>query len=208
MLKFFSPATEMKTIQTDNSHLDLKLEIRREILQEIMSANRDRKTITVLDCFAGKGLIWSSIASQFEIEYPHVSLSITPIEKRKNLARSPYLVGDNMKFLTTLDLNQFDIIDLDAYGVPIQQLLYILQHPANPYVCLTAILILYGRMPDTLLIENGIPLEMYKKIPSLFTCKFKPFLLNLLLKYNVKTIKGYFSEKPLKMYVYFKKEKN
>lgn len=79
------------------------------------------------------------------------------------------LKGDNIKFLQNLNLNLYDIIDLDAYGVPFQQLKMILPRlEPSHHIFVTFIQTIYGRIPMGMLIELGYTKRMVKKCPILF----------------------------------------
>ena len=91
----------------ESSHWDEKLHLRELAIQMTGKARP-----SVLDLFAARGALWGSL--------PHGEY--LGIEKDKAKARPGVLVGDNMKFLPTLDLAEFDIIDCDAFGIPDKQI--------------------------------------------------------------------------------------
>src|SRR5690606_28029551 len=72
--------------------------------------------VRVLDCFAGKGIVWECVR-----RLTGRAISTLPIDKRTDLS-SFYLHGNNSDFLATLDLSRFNVIDLDAYGTPYEQI--------------------------------------------------------------------------------------
>jgi hypothetical protein len=106
-------------------------------------------------------------------------IEVLSIDRKKGL-RGIYLVGDNLKFLKSLPLEKFDVIDLDAYGVPFRQLDYILDYDQRKgvghYFFVTFVQSMSGRLPNLLLRKIGYSKEMVRKIPTLF-CRdgFKKF---------------------------------
>src|SRR3954465_4124097 len=96
--------------QTDNSYLEGKVQDRLASLQHIT-----KDTVTVLEAFGGDGIIWSLVKERTDKK-----ISVLRIDKKQN-KRGIYLKGDNLKFLKSIDISGFDIIDLDAYGSPYNQ---------------------------------------------------------------------------------------
>ena len=156
----------MSKVQTDNSFLGDKIELRVKHLP-------DKERIQVLDCFAGDGIIWKNIKEQSKKQ-----IKVIGIDKSKRSGL--YLHGDNRKFIKTMMLEQFDIIDLDAYGVPYEQLKIIFDREFKGIIFVTFIQSLFGGLPRRMLYEIGYTKEMINKIPSLFNKngfeKFKRFL--------------------------------
>jgi len=75
-----------------------------------------------------------------------------------------------MKYLPGLDLNRFDVVDLDAYGIPYPQLrqLFRTKLKHRMVIFVTFIQSLYGQMPAGLLSDLGFTRTMIQKCPSLF----------------------------------------
>lgn len=158
---------KLSKAQTENTFFNQKLQIRINNLPQ-------KEYITVLDCFHGNGLIWERIQQNTKRK-----IKILGIDNRKNL-KPLYLYGDNIKFLTSMDLSFFDVIDLDAYGVPYKQLKIIFEKEYSGTVFCTFIQSQMGRMPDGMLFELGYTKNMIDKIPTLFSRngyqKFKNYL--------------------------------
>lgn len=97
----------MARIKTNNSYLADKARLRLNNLPDDPS---------VLDCYGGAGLVWEAVKRMYgkPIKY----LSIDKIDYGIGF----YLPGDNMKYLGSMDLSPYNIIDLDAYGCPYGQL--------------------------------------------------------------------------------------
>lgn len=103
------------------------------------------------------------------------------IDKKKT--KSVNLHGNNKKYLKELNLKQFNIIDLDAYGVPVKQLEIIFKNETlqnGTIIFFTFIQSVFGKLPKQLLKIYGYTEQMIKKIPTLFNRngleKFKYFL--------------------------------
>lgn len=93
-----------------------------------------------------------------------------------------YLHGDNLKFLASMDISKFNVVDLDAYGVPYEQLkiLFSRKPQAETIIFVTFIQSLYGSLPRGMLEDLGYSPLMIKKCPTIFYRngfeKFKQYL--------------------------------
>jgi hypothetical protein len=148
----------IRAAKVDNSRLDWKVAMRCAMLPA-------SDPVKVLDCFGGDGHIWSNVLRL----HPERDIRVLRIEQKAG-KRGTYLRGDNVKFLTSpeLDINRFDVIDLDAYGVPYEQLRAIFERGFRGVVHVTATLIAQGKPPYAMLEELGYPRSMIEKCPSLF----------------------------------------
>ena len=162
--------------KTDNSYLEGKIILR-------LSQIADINNIKVLDCFGGKGIIWQKIKERTNKKIEVVSLEI---EKHKNIKA---IEGDNLKILPVLDLSEFDVIDIDAYGSPYKQLKAIVNNGSyqdNVIIFTTDIQTMKGIVPDELLLKSGINKKMIKKCPTMFSRKFTDIsMINYLAELNV-----------------------
>jgi len=140
-----------ETIKTDNSYLADKVGLRVNHLPK-------KKAITVLDCFAGSGRIWRAVQRRTKKD-----IRVLAMDKK---AIGFQLPGDNLARLKGMDLTKFDVIDLDAYGVPYEQLKIILERGYKGTVFVTMIQSIWGRMPTEQLEQIGFTEPMYKKAPS------------------------------------------
>lgn len=156
----------MSKVLTNNSYLDDKIKLRLENLP-------DKNSINVLDCYRGSSEIWGRIKKLTKKQ-----INVVGIDKENYSGL--YLKGDNLKFLKTLDLNSFDIIDLDSYGIPYKQLELIFKKKYKGYVFVTFIQSQFGRLNNKLLFRLGYTQNMVNKIPTLFSKngyeKFKSYL--------------------------------
>lgn len=157
----------MNNVQTDNSFLETKVKLRID--------NLPAGDCNVLDCYAGTGLIWKTIK-----ERTGRTINVLGMDKKK--IEGIYLQGDNLKFLASMDINKFNVIDLDAYGVPYHQLEIIFSQKlqAETIVFVTFIQSVYGRLPYEMLEDLGYSPSMIKKCPAIFFRngfeKFKQYL--------------------------------
>ena len=144
-----------------NNHFALLLSLGRQESRSLGTT----PALELLDCFRGEGLIWNHIKES----RPDITFEITGIDQKKD-RNGIYLVGDNLKYLANMDLSGFDIIDLDAYGVPYKQCEMIFKNPTavGKTVFATVIQTLFGGLPKRMLNTLGYPNAMIDKIPTLF----------------------------------------
>ena len=182
----------MSKARTDHSSFPIKLKLRQE--------NLPQGKCRVLDCFGGNGLLWNAI-KKFNQQREITVLRIDN-ERGKN---GIYLVGDNLKFLKNIDLNNFDVIDLDSYGVPYKQLKCFFEKKSQRKITvfLTFIQSIYGGLPRDFLCELGFTRKMVNKCPSLFYRKGFEKLKHYLAIHGVEKIKYYQNRSKRKNYLCF-----
>jgi tRNA G26 N,N-dimethylase Trm1 len=144
-----------------------------------------KNSISVLECFAGEGLIWAKVKQGTEKE-----ISILPIDKLKYNAKLNNL-GDSFRHLISLDLKSFDIIDIDAYGVPFDHISHLFKVEYKGVVHVTCIQTGMGILPKKLLKSEGYSEAMIKKCPTLFCKNGIEKLLSYIAKQGVKKIQIY-----------------
>jgi hypothetical protein len=183
----------MKPVQTDNSYLFTKIKLRLDNLP-------DKKKIRVLDCYCGNRKIWNYIKHI----RPNIEFEVVGIDVKKD-RDGIYLVGDNVKFIKAMDLSRFDIIDLDAYGVPFHQLEAIFKNPkaAGKTVFVTFIQTLYGCLHRGLLDAIGFKKSMVEKIPAIFNKNGIEKLCTYLQIRGVKKVQLYSDASRKKNYLSF-----
>ena len=163
-----------RPVKIEHSHLEQKIQLRINHLPK-------KKKITVLDVFHGDGTIWRNITAKIDKE-----IAIIGIDK-KGGGPGLQLTGDNVRFLKSMNLAIYDVIDLDAYGVPYQALKEVLRNctvKKGTAIFLTFIQVgapgVQGVLPYAMLEELGYTRKMIKKIPRLFYRdgfeKFKQYL--------------------------------
>ncbi len=140
-----------QTTKTDNSYLADKVALRLKHLPP--------GDVSVLDCFAGRGLVWECVRRMSPQKITRLAID--------RAATGFYLPGDNRSYLPILDLTAFNVIDLDAYGVPYEQLQQLFERQYHGRVFVTFIQSLYGQMPAGLLVDIGFSEPMIAKAPTL-----------------------------------------
>lgn len=165
-------ATKEK-VKTDNSYLADKVGLRVKHLPK-------RGTITVLDCYAGSGRIWRGVKRRTGREIRVLAMD------KKNVGY--HLPGDNSAWLESLDLSVFNIIDLDAYGVPYDQLKIIFNRGYRGIIFVTFIQSLWGIMPKGMLIDVGFSNEQIEKAPTLCNHRGWQYFMEWLSLHGVQKI--------------------
>lgn len=165
--------------QTDNDLFHVKVNMRSDNLP-------NKKEISVLDCFSGDGIIWNAIKRT----HPDIRFKILRIDQKQDKS-GVYLEGNNLKFMKSINLSQFDIIDLDAYGSPFNQMELIFNSNSKAILFGTFIQSMNGCLNKGLLSKIGYTPEMVKKIPSLFNKQGFDKFCNYLALNNIKTIFDY-----------------
>lgn len=181
-------------LQTDNSYLEEKVQLRIESLPH-------KDVVTVLECFAGDGLIWKEVK-----RITKRNIKILRIDQKDD-KKGIYLKGDNLKFLQSMDLERFDVVDLDAYGESFRQLEIIFQKKFNGIVHVTYCKHNMARINYALLQSLGYTRKMIDKAPTLFAKNLESVLEQYLVRNGVKKITGYFIQQAhfgKKMYFWFK----
>lgn len=175
---------------TDNFYFREKVKLR---VDNLPAAD----PVDVLDVFHGRGLIWKEITRTTGRR-----INVLGIDRKPGMSQI-YLQGDNRKF--QVDYNQFDLIDLDAYGVPYEQLEKIFKQTKREIgIFVTFIQSVYGRLPVGFLENLGYSRSMVKKIPSIFFRHGQQKLLDYLSLHGVQNVKIYQTENKRKNYIYFK----
>lgn len=79
-----------------------------------------------------------------------------------------------------MDLSKYNIIDLDSYGIPFNQLEVIFSKRYTGIIFITFVQSRQGALPQKFLLNLGYSLQMIQKIPTLFYRngfdKFKEYL--------------------------------
>lgn len=138
---------------TDNSLLGAKVKLR--------CGHLPTDPFSVLDCFGGYGVVWREVAKQSG----RTDIRRVAIDKED---RPGALCGDNRKWLESLDLSEYAVIDLDAYGVPYDQVEILFRRKYCGTVFFTFIQSVMGQMPARLLSAVGIGRYMRRKCPTLY----------------------------------------
>jgi len=178
------------SIKTNNDQLmtEAKIQLRIESLP-------DKPEINVLEAFGGEGVLWGAVQRRC----PEKKIKILSIDKEKY--KRVQLQGDNIKFLMSFNLSQFDVIDLDAYGMPTKQLEIVFSKKFKGVVHCTFIQSITGNMDHVILKANGYTKAMLQKAQSLFTHNGIDKFLNYLAINGVKRVK--MASKSRKHYLWF-----
>lgn len=185
----FSMSTKKK--QTDNSFFEEKVSLRIDSLAEIQ-----KKEINVLEAFAGDGYIWKEVQRRTNKKVNILKIDV------KDGKKGVYLKGDNMKFLPLFDFSEFDIIDLDAYGSPYNQLKVVFLKEFKGIVHCTFIQSGNGQLHKGMLFELGYTENMISKIKSVFNSNGLQKMKDYLSLHGIRQIHGYFLDR--KNYFWFK----
>jgi len=175
------------TKKTFNSYLADKVWLR--------ARNMPKGEVNVLDCFAGKGTIWRAVGLVTGRE-----INTLPIDTTNN--EGFYLPGDNRSFLSIIDLTRFNVVDLDAYGSPYEQLKILFDRGYKGCVFVTHVQFDFGSTHLGMLEELGFSKEMVNKIHSLFQKSGWEYFCEYLALHGVKTIRVRGHQR--KHYLFFK----
>lgn len=143
---------------TDNSALDLKARIRA---QWVRASGLD--AVRVLDAYHGDGAVWDEVRSRVDVPIVTVGVDLKP-GKAGAVVRV-----DNRAALAGWDLDGFDVVDLDAYGWPHEQVAIVAERGFGGPVFVTRIAFAVGPVPAPVLEAVGIDPEWAKIAPGLFT---------------------------------------
>ena len=139
----------------DNSFLEDKIKLRLNSIPQ-------KDCLNVLDAYHGSGSIWKNIQKRYSGKIKILKLDK---EQKDNCF---VLLGDNLKYMESFDLNKFDVIDLDAYGIPYEQLKILFSKKYKGIVFVTFIQTVMGALPFDFLESLGYTKQMIEKCPTLF----------------------------------------
>lgn len=145
--------------KTDNDNLSKKLALRMAVVDALLARGEDE--VRVLDCFAGDGTIWRLLRQEYGPRIKHVGID-------RAWKRGARYLGDNRRYLRLLPINDYNLIDIDAYGVPYEQMKTLADRLYGGIVLGTFIQCVYGGLPYAILRELGYSRRMVRKITKLF----------------------------------------
>lgn len=179
----------MAATKTDNHYLADKVAIRVGMLPQ-------KPVVRVLDAFGGRGLVWGAVEKKSGVTIDRVAIDMrTDIDDF-------HLHGDNIKVMGGLDLSQFDVIDLDAYGVPVHQMELVFKSSFQGVVFVTMIQTMNGAMPSSIVEYLGLPKSITKACPSLVSRRGWEYFCAWMVGNGVKKIR--LREKSRKRYFGFR----
>lgn len=158
-----------QAIKTNNdlSLINLKVQLR------INSIEKFEGQIKVLELFGGDGILWNEVKKLTKKD-----IIVLGIDKNKY--KRVQLQGDNLKFIDSLILNDFNIIDADSWGSPYHQIQKIFSQNYKGVVHCTFIQSMHGCLNKEMLLRLGYTEKMLSKIKSIFNKsgieKFKNYL--------------------------------
>lgn len=145
------------TKKTDNHYLADKVAMRIKHSQWPVNG----RNLRVLDCFGGKGIVWGLVE---KLSYRKVDR--VAIDKRIDIMNF-HIHGDNSRILAEIDLSEFDVIDLDAYGIPADQIDIVMSSGFEGIVFVTAIQTMHGGLPHKIIDDLKFPKSIKEQAPSL-----------------------------------------
>jgi hypothetical protein len=185
----------MSNQQTDNSAMTDKIDLRIEAIKGL-------DKISVLDAFHGEGHLWRGVERKIGKR-----IRVIGIEHEHGKGTGS-IWGENSKVIPSLDLSQFNVIDLDAYGIPAEQIELVFANKtlqSGTVIFYTFIPTNRGILPRCMTRRLGYSDRMVEKCPTLFVkepflkwCRFlgvfgvtELFDIDLYIKNNTKHY-GYF----------------
>jgi hypothetical protein len=171
-------------INNDFSLLNAKIKLRIDSVSNLSGQ------INVLELFGGEGVLWKEVKKRTGKEIKVLSID-------KNKYKRVQLQGDNIKFIDSIDLDYFHVIDADAWGSPFNQVKKIFDKDYKGIVHCTFIQTMMGKLSNDLLFSLGYTQKMIDKIPSIFN------------KNGIDKFKGYLAKNGVKeIYIVSEKKKN
>lgn len=155
-------------IKTNNdlSLIDAKIQLRVNSIEHLDS-------VRVLELFGGEGILWKEVK-----KITGKNILVLGIDKNKY--KRVQLQGDNLKFMDSLNLNEFNVIDADAWGSPFYQIDKIFSQQYKGIVHCTFIQTMMGGLSKEMLLRLGYTEKMMSKVKTLFNKngveKFKNYL--------------------------------
>jgi hypothetical protein len=159
------------SIKTDNACAASKINLRK-------MATAGIENLKVLDLFAGKNKLWSSFDCK----------TYYGVEKEKGKGKNLY--ADNLKVIPSLDLSRFNVIDVDSYGIPANQIEALYNNPTLKagtviiYTCITSKL---SALNKTITKMFNID-KIYSKCPVLFNSLAVELFYGMLSEYGVEKV--------------------
>ena len=162
----------MPTRKSDNSHLAEKVWLRID--------HSPPGPLSVLDAYGGKGVIWQEVKKHRDVS------KYIAIEKERG-KNNAALCGENEKLLPILDLSGFNVIDLDAYGIPVEQFEAVMLNKTmrpNTVIFATCILAALAPAPYEIGKYIGFSPRTMSKAKHLFNLRIKELLAAMLNKHG------------------------
>lgn len=144
------------TKKTDNHYLADKVALRCKY-----SPWLDDRPLRVLDVCGGHGVVWRCVMAETGRK-----IARHAIDKRTDLSEMHWH-GDNLAVIQSVDVSDYDVVDIDAYGTPAEHLMLLSQRQFQGVVFVTMIQEIAGRMPSAVMSAIGLPMAAQTLAPSL-----------------------------------------
>lgn len=163
-----------RSTKTDNKSVNDKIFIRREAIKPL-------PTVKVLDLFAGRNVLWNNIPTD---SYFGIDIS---------RGKGQNLVADSHSLFDSLDLFNFNVIDVDSYGISFDIYKKILSRKDiadGTVIIYTAITNEFTNIRNEAKEEFHFQ-SFYEKAPSLFNARAIEFFYEMLSNHGVKEVNYY-----------------
>lgn len=122
--------------------------------------------VRVLDCFGRLGRVWDAVRRRV----PDRQIAVAQIDHYLDQSDAE-LAGDNRRHLARLDLDAYDVIDLESRGVPYDQLeILFMRRPSRPKTVFVSFCPCdTGLLSENMLVDLGYTTGMIAKCPDLFS---------------------------------------
>jgi hypothetical protein len=152
------PGPRRPRVDNNSRGLAGKVGLRVSLCESLNSRNSlDSRKLRVLDAYAGSGRLWRAVKREVPGD-----LVVTSVDTRRFRG---VINKDNRQVLAGVDLSVFDVIDLDSYGVPADQVELVAEAGWRGPLVWTCICTLLGTMPHKVLVAEGIPVEWCREAP-------------------------------------------
>lgn len=166
----------MAATKTDNHFTADKIDLRVRMTAHLAAPR-------VLDVFGGHGVVWGGVG-----RVTGKTIDRVAIDHRLDLD-GPHLHGDNTKVVAGLDLSGYDVIDLDAYGIPADLIKTVIRAKGfKGVVFVTAIQSMQGGIPKVIGNDLGLPPNISRECPSLVARRGWEYFKNWLALMGVERI--------------------
>lgn len=139
---------------TDNNRRGMagKVGLRASLCESL-----DSRKLRVLDAYAGSGRLWRAVRREVDAQ-----LVVTGVDTRQFRG---VIHKDNRQVIAGVDLSVFDVVDLDSYGVPADQVELVAGAGWQGPLLWTCICTMLGTMPRKVLAAEGVPAEWSRVAP-------------------------------------------
>ncbi len=163
-----------QSTKTDNKSIANKIFIRKEAIKNL-------KEVKVLDLFAGRNVLWNNIHTD-----KYYGIDIT-IEKGVNLN------ADTRKVFDSINLENFNVIDCDSYGIAFdlyKKLLTNKKIKSGTVIIYTLITNEFTKIQNLAKCEFNFK-HFYNEAPSLFNARAIKFFYEFIANYGVTEVNYY-----------------